>query len=196
MLNRILLLATALLAGYQVAVGIEGIGAVPILAYTVGFGIILLACLLILIFGTDILEAPLVVVVASVIPLSLSTGLVWEYAPGRGGAYAGFVVLALAAISATRFATPGRPAVVVLASGHAVAGLVITGLPIVLAIQGRVAPGFALVGLGGALIGVGGLLLAMLRTGRPVLPKETLLGLIPGLLLAMTAAFVAGFVLG
>lgn len=40
------------------------------------------------------------------------------------------------------------------------------------------------------------LLLSFLKTGKPVLPHKTFMNLLPGLLLAMTAAFVAGFNLG
>jgi hypothetical protein len=53
--------------------------------------------------------------------------------------------------------------------------------------------GFALVGVGGALIGVGGLLLAFLKAGKPILPQNTILTVLPGLLLLMTICFVAGF---
>jgi hypothetical protein len=57
-------------------------------------------------------------------------------------------------------------------------------------------PGFALVGLGGALIGIGGLLLSFLKAGKPILPKEAILRILPGLLLLMTVAFVTGFSIG
>ncbi len=38
-----------------------------------------------------------------------------------------------------------------------------------------------------------GLLLSFLKMGKPVLPHKTFMNLLPGLLLVMTAAFVAGF---
>jgi hypothetical protein len=86
-----------------------------------------------------------------------------------------------------------RLPVFVLAVVHGAAGLTIFLLPIVWAATGRASPGFALVGVGGALIGIGGLLLAFLKAGKPLLSREVILRLLPGLLLAMTAAFVAGF---
>ena len=73
--------------------------------------------------------------------------------------------------------------------------MVIFLLPSILAADGTARPGFALVGLGGALIGIGGLLLSFLKAGRPILPRETILRVLPGLLLLMTLAFVLGFVL-
>ncbi|OGO32364.1 MAG: hypothetical protein A2136_07195 [Chloroflexi bacterium RBG_16_54_11] len=90
---------------------------------------------------------------------------------------------------------PGRLATIVLALVHGVAGMVVFLLPSILAAQGRMAPGFGLVGLGGALIGLGGLLLSFLKTGRPIVSREIILGILPGLLLLMTIAFVSGFAL-
>jgi len=56
-------------------------------------------------------------------------------------------------------------------------------------------PGFALVGLGGALIGLTGLLLSFLKTGKPIVSREIILHILPGILLLMTLAFVIGFAL-
>ena len=84
---------------------------------------------------------------------------------------------------------------IVLAVIHGVAGMIIFLLPTILAAQGVTRPGFALVGLGGALIGLGGLLLSFLKAGKPILPRTTILRILPALLLLMTAAFVAGFAL-
>jgi hypothetical protein len=82
---------------------------------------------------------------------------------------------------------------ITLASVHGIAGLTIFLLPIVLAAQGSAGAAFSLVGVGGALIGVGGLLLLFLRTGRPIVSRAIILRALPGLLLLVTAAFVAGF---
>jgi hypothetical protein len=50
--------------------------------------------------------------------------------------------------------------------------------------------------VGGALIGLGGLLLSFLKAGKPILSRETIFKVLPGLLLLMTACFVAGFRFG
>jgi len=78
---------------------------------------------------------------------------------------------------------------------HGIAGLTIFLLLILLALQAAVRPAFSLVGIGDALIGLGGLALSFLKAGKPILPRETILKILPGLLLLMTAAFVAGFAL-
>lgn len=195
-IDRILLLVTAILAAYQIAVGIDGADAVPLWAYTAGFGVLLLAGLLLLIFGFESLESPLVVVVSTLVPLALSFGLVWEYLPGWRAPYALFAGVGFGLVLLTRLAGLGRGATVVLALVHGVAGLVIFGLPLLLSLRGDVPPGFALVGMGGGLIGLGGVLLAFLKMGRPILSQKMILTVLPALLLLMISAFVVGFAAG
>ncbi len=197
MADRSFILAMSLLAAYQVAVGIDGLGAVPIMAYTIAFGVLVVAGLLMLILGLEVLDSPVVVIAATVIPLALSLGLVWQHLPGWQTTYLFFNVVGFLVVVATRLLPGlGRLPVAAIAVVHGVAGLVIFLLPSVLAAQGSMRPGFALVGLGGALIGLGGLLLSFMRAGRPIVPRETILRLLPALLFLMTLAFVGGFALG
>jgi hypothetical protein len=219
-LDRILLLATGLLAAWQVAVGIDGLGTVPITAYTIAFGVLLVAGLLMIILGFEALDSPIVVIISTIIPLSLALGLVWEHLEAWRSLALGFATLGFLAILLTRsfpmqresrmllpgksrmqlpgksrMQLPGKVPTIVLASVHGIAGLTIFLLPTILAAQGVTRPGFALVGLGGALIGLGGLLLSFLKAGKPILPRETIFRILPALLLLMTMAFVAGFAL-
>ncbi|MDL1910464.1 hypothetical protein FBQ81_07190 [Chloroflexi bacterium CFX6] len=196
-LDRVLLLLTVVLAAYQVAVGIDGFDALPIVAYTVGFGVLLVAVLLIFILGFDILDSPVVVIVSTIIPLSLATGLVWQYLASYRTLYLLFAVGSFLAVTLTRsIPAPGKLPVIVLALTHGIAGMTIFLLPILLSIQGNAPPLFSLVGVGGALIGVGGLLLSFLKVGRPILSREIILKVLPGLLLLTTACFAAGFMFG
>jgi hypothetical protein len=193
-LDRILFLATGLLAAWQIAVGIDHLGTLPILAYTVGFGVLLLAGLLLISLGFDALDSPIVVIISTVIPLSLSLGLVWEHLAAYRILYLVFVLLGFLAIVITRSVPmKNNLPVLILTVVHGIAGIMIFLLPLLLAFTGRVAPGFALVGLGGALIGLGGLLLTFLKAGKPILSRKTILKILPGLLLLTTAAFVIGF---
>ncbi len=196
--DRVVLLVTGLLAAYQIVVGVHGAPSLSTWLYTIAFGVLLVAGLLLLIMGFGILDSPLVVIVSTIIPLSLSWGLVVQHAPRFATLYGLFVVVGFLAIVWTRLNadTPKKWATMVLAFVHGVAGLVIFLLPIVLAIRGAMPSGFALVGVGGALIGLGGLLLAFLKAGKPILSQEMILTVLPGLLLLMTAAFVAGFARG
>lgn len=192
-LDRILFLMTSLLAAYQVVKGVDGLKAIPMISYTAAFGVLLVAGLLLIILGFEVLDSPLVIIVSTVIPLSLSLGLVWEYLAAWRIPYLLFVSAGFLAIAITRLTQPGKLATFVLAAVHGVAGLMIFILPIILSLTRQAKPGFALVGVGGALIGMGGLLLSFLKAGKPILSGEMILNILPGLLLLMTAAFVAGF---
>lgn len=193
--DRLLLLLTGLMAAYQIVVGVDKLSTLPMISYTVGFGVLLVAGLLLIIIGFEILESPWVVVVATIIPLSLSLGLVWQYLPAWRIPYLIFVLAGFILVAYTRIAQKGKVAVFSLAIVHGVAGLTIFILPVVASIVGWANPGFWLVGFGGALIGVGGLLLSFLRAGKPILSQERIFQVLPGLLLVMTAAFVVGFAL-
>ena len=192
-LDRILLLITGLLAAYQIVSGVNNAGPLAITAYTIAFGVLLVAGLLIIILGFEILDSPLVVIVSTIIPLSLSLGLVSQYLPGWQTAYLIFTMAGFLVVVVSRYAMKGAMAVIPLATVHGIAGMLIFLLPIILSARGTAAGGFFWVGVGGALIGVGGLLLAFLKSGKPILPKVTILTVLPGLLLLMTAAFVIGF---
>lgn len=167
------------------------------IAYTIGFGVLLVASLLLIILGFDALDSPVVVILSTVIPLSLSLGLVWDHLAARRTFYLFFTILGFLAIVITRsIPMKNRLPVIVLAVVHGIAGMTIFLLPFLLAFTSRIAPGFVLVGVGGALIGVGGLLLSFLRAGRPLLSREIMYRVLPGLLLLTTAAFVVGFKFG
>jgi hypothetical protein len=194
--DRFLLLVTCLLAAYQVVVGINGLENVPIIAYTIAFGVLLVACLLIIILGFDALNSRIVVMFSTIIPLSLSLGLIWEHVYQWRVPYLVFTILGYLAILITRlidFST--QISAIILAIVHGVAGMVVFLLPSILSAQGITKPGFAFVGLGGALIGLAGLLLYFLKTGRPILSKQIILRILPAIFLMMTVTFVVGFTL-
>lgn len=196
-LDRTLLMLTGLLAGYQIAIGIDKMDNVSIIAYTIAFGVILVAGLLLMILGPDVLEAPIVVVISTIIPLTLSLGLVWQHLASLRTVYLIFTIISFLAVILTRLISlQNKLPVITIALTHGIAGLTIFLLPIVLAFQGQMKPLFSLVGIGGALIGVGGLLLSFLKTGKPILSRNTIMRLFPVLLLLTTAFFVAGFKYG
>jgi hypothetical protein len=193
-LDRVQLLLAVLLASYQVVAGIEGLGSFTITAYTVGFGALLVAGLLVIILGFEILDTPHIAVVSTIIPLSLSTGLVGEFYPSLKTAYLIFILISFGAVVYTRYRFPGKTALVVLVTTHAISGLVIFVLPILVSLQGKAAYTFGLVGIGGALIGVFGLLLSLLKAKSVSPLEERLWKLFPLVLLLATTAFVIGFV--
>lgn len=193
-LDRLLLLTMSVLAAYQVAVGLDGFSTLPVVTYTTTFGVLLLAGLLLIILDFDVLSSPAVVIVSTIIPLSMSLGLVWQHLPALRISYLVFAIIGFLAIVASRFTSQHSTLpILVLAPVHAVAGVIIFMLPLYLSFQGLMPPLFAFVGLGGALIGLGGLLLSFLKMGRPILSQVTIYKILPGLLLLMTICFVAGF---
>ena len=193
-LARILLLLTAILASYQVSVGIDGFSAIPIIAYTIAFGVLLVAGILLIIWGFEVLDAPTVIIISTIIPLSLAAGLVWQHFASLRTPYMIFTIVGFLAVTLTRTVpTPGKVPTIVLAIVHGNAGITIFLLPIILSVQKVTPPLFSLVGIGGALIGIGGLVLSFLKAGKPILPKETILKILPGLLFLMTLCFVLGF---
>jgi len=198
-LDRILLLLTGLLAAYQIVVGIDQLSTAPIIAYTIAFGVLLVAGLLLIILGFDVLDSPVVVIVSTIIPLALSLGLVWEHLAAYRTLYLILTIGGFLAVTLTRtipMQNRERIPTITIAVVHGIAGMTIFLLPIILSIQGVMNPAFALVGIGGALIGVGGLLLSFLKAGKPILSKDIILKVLPGLLLFMTVCFVAGFKFG
>jgi hypothetical protein len=138
-----------------------------------------------------------VVIISTVIPIALSLGLVWEHLSSYRTVYLLFALIGFAAVTLTR-STPiqNKLPIIVITLVHGIAGMTIFLLPIILSVQGVMKPAFAFVGIGGALIGMGGLLLSFLKTGRPILSRETSLRIFPSLLLLMTVCFVAGFKFG
>ena len=194
-LDRILLLLTVLLAAYQIVFGIEGSTPLAVASYTVAFGVLLVAALLLIILGFEVLESPTVIIISTIIPLSLSLGLIAEFFPQYAPAYLIFVVAGFFAVAFSRYTAPQKTATIILILVHGISGLLIFGLPIYLSIIGTTNNGFVLVGIGGGLFGIGGMLLSFLKTGRPILPRERILSILPVLILLTTTAFVAGFAL-
>ena len=196
-LDRTLLLLTGFLAAYQIAIGIDQMDSVSITAYTIAFGVILVAGLLLIILGFEVLDAPIVVIISTIIPLALSLGLVWQHLASYRTVYLIFTIVSFLAVILTRsIVMQNKLPVIVIAITHGIAGMTIFLLPIILSAQGQVMPLFSLVGIGGALIGIAGLLLSFLKTGKPILSRDTIMRLFPMLLLLTTALFVAGFKFG
>jgi hypothetical protein len=196
-LDRVLLLMTCLLAAYQIVVGIDDLSTASITAYTIAFGVLLVAEILLIILGFEVLDSPIVVIVSTIIPLALALGLIWEHFASFRTSYLVFTIVGFAAVALTRMIPIHyKLPTITIAIVHGIAGMTIFLLPVILSIQEAMKPAFALVGIGGALIGTGGLLLSFLKAGKPILSKHVIFKVLPGLLLLMTACFVAGFKYG
>ncbi|MCK5635611.1 MAG: hypothetical protein KAI06_11005 [Anaerolineales bacterium] len=191
-LDRIALLVTSLIAAYQVVGGVDGLPVLATWAYTAAFGVLIISSLLMIINGFDVLDSPLVVIIATIIPLGLSLGMVIENLPDWHLAYLAFVLVGFSSILLSRYILPERAAAITLSLVHGIAGLIIIGLPIALVLQTEKPMLYLFVSLGGALIGTGGMLFALLKTGKLILSADKIFTVLPWILTLMSAAFVLG----
>jgi len=191
--DRLFFIATIVLASYLIVKGFADFTGTETTLLTIAMGVLVIAGLLLLLFGFEILENKAVVIVATITPLSLSLSLVLAYLPSFSLIYTIFAILGFLAILVTRYFSSNKVAAMVLAPVHGVAGLIIFLLPVAFSLNGQAPSRFALVGIGGALFGIGGLLLAFLKSGKPLLSKETIFNILPALLTVTTACFVLGF---
>ena len=191
--DRILLLLTSLFAGYQVVIGIEGKGSPAIAIYTIGFGVLLIASLLLLFMGFDILISPYIVIISTIIPLSLSVAMLSDFFPKMFGAYLIFSIVGFLMLVITRVISADRIGTIILIILHGVSGLIIFFLPIFLTFNGITPIGFLFVSIGGGLIGLGGILLSLNKAGRSILSVRTIYRMFPIILFSMTLFIVIGF---
>lgn len=191
-LDRILLFAMVLVASSQVVIGLDKFRNMVVFYFTISFGVLIIAGLLLLLFGYEILQNSLVVVIAALIPLSLSLGLVLTCYPKAHMPYLLFSIAGLFAITITRFSSPKTISTITLAVVHGIAGITIFIFPILLYARGKANPSLLFISLGAFLIGIGGFLLTLIQTGKPLLPEKTVFKILSWILLTMTVAFSIG----
>jgi hypothetical protein len=195
-LNNLILLLTGLVAiyllwrfwgRYSVQKGLYD------MYYMMGFLVLLIAGLLLIFLGYDILGTPFVLSVASLIPLGISIGIIEQFFPSWKKAYKWFATIGILAIIVTSFASGLEPLrKIAVPLFHSVAGLVIFLGPFL----AKDAPkGYFWVGIGGVLIGLGGIALAFLTAGSQLLffSQSFVLLILAPLLFLMSLAFAYGF---
>ena len=202
--DRIVLLLTGLLAIYMISFFLkrqknEKTAGRHNFHYIVSFLVLLVAGLLLIIFGWDALGNNFVAVVAGLIPFTLATGLVCEYYTDKAKGFVILMLIGLILIAVTRYASGmDTLAKIVYPVFHATAGLTIFLLPILLVKAGKVNSQFILVTVGGTLIGLGGIALGFITAGKQLLffsPEFVLMILAP-LLFLMTLCYMYGFTKG
>ncbi len=202
--DRIVLLLTGLVAIYMISFFLkrqknEKTAGRHNFHYIISFLVLLVAGLLLIIFGWDALGNNFVAVVAGLIPFALATGLVCEYSTEKAKGFVVLMVIGLILIAVTRYASGmDTLAKIVYPVFHAIAGLTIFFLPIFLVKAHRVKSQFIWVTVGGTLIGLGGIALAFLTAGKQLLffsPEFVLMILAP-LLFVMALCYAYGFTKG
>ncbi len=198
-LDRIILLLTGLTALYAIWRVYQAHQKSPKTAYVlymVSFAVLFVAGVLLILFGYGLLSSPWVVVVTTLIPLCLATGLVYDLKPEWAKGYSVYAVLGFLAIAVVYLGGQESLAKFVMPLVHGIAGLTIVFLPLMAVTQGTAPGGFVLVSVGGVLIGLGGIALAFLKMGKQFLffSQEVVLTILAPLLFLMTLAYAWGFV--
>lgn len=198
MIDRVFLLLTGLTALYLIWRFYDDYRqtqSIHDIYYILSFTVLLVAGLLLIVFGYGILASPWVVIVSVLIPAGLSLGLISEFLPRFGKLYLAFVIIGLVAIAITRFASPQTLATIVLVIVHATAGLIIVLTPILAVKKGLAPGGFIAVTIGGILIDLGGIALAFLKLGKQFLffSETVVFAILAPLLLLMALCFAWGF---
>jgi len=202
--DRIILLLTGLLAIYMISFFLkrqknEKTAGRHNFHYIISFSVLLVAGLLLIIFGWDALGNNFVAVVATLIPFTLATGLVCEYYNDKAKGYVILMLVGLILIALTRYVDSmeliGKRAYPIF---HSIAGLTIFFIPIFLVKADKVKKQFIWVTVGGTLIGLGGIALGFITAGKQLLffsPEFVLMILAP-LLFIMTLCYMYGFTKG
>ncbi len=191
-LDRLFLLLTLILASYKIVKGMNSYDNISIAFFTVGFGVIVIASLIIFILDLEILSNKLVVVAATLIPFSISLALVEAFLKRYFTIYLIFTIFIFLAIIFFRFRGGKLLSVLSIIIGHGIAGLIIAFLPLFLYFTGKAGIHIIFVAVGGMLIGLGGMLLAFLRAGKPILSEKLIFTVLSPLLFFMTLFFVLG----
>ncbi len=201
--DRIVLLLTGLVAIYMIYRFIQrqknpDTAGIWNIYYIVGFLVLLVAGLLLIIFGWGALANNFVAVVAGLIPFSLATGLIAQFYPKYEKGYLGLMILGLVLITVTRYGGMVSLGKIVYPVFHAIAGLTIVAVPFLACKGENVQKGFSMVAVGGILIGLGGIALAFLKAGKQLLffSQDFVMMILAPLLLFMALFFTFGFMKG
>jgi len=190
-LSRILYFLTAILASYEIINGMDNYSNLITTLYTISFGLLLLASLLLLIMGFEIMNNNYIAVLTSLIPITLSLGLVIHKLE-HFTLYAILISLGFIIASILRFFSKGKTALLSLGVIHFISGIVIFLLPIILFLLEKSTAQILFISLGGLIIGIGGILLGFIKAEKEILSKKKLEAFFPIILFSTTFAFIIG----
>ncbi len=160
----------------------------------IGFLVLFVSGVLIILFGFEILENPIIPPVAALIPVGIATGLLFAIYDDKPKIAWGFLSYELVMIIITSIIRLGgnTDTPLWIMAIHIPGGLVIFFLPI---FSGENKAW--MISIGGALISVGGMLLAFLKLSTPlfgIFTAEVIFAILPPLLLIVGAFFTLGLI--
>ncbi len=200
-LDRLFLLLTGLIALYLIWYFWKKQKEKPCgcnIYYIISFLVLLIAGVLLIFGGWGLLENNWVAVVASLIPFSLATGLIYRFYEKTGIWYLILMLIGLILIIIARFGGMEAMNKVVYPVFHGIAGLTIVLVPIIEAAKKTVKGSFVWVAIGGILISLGGMALAFLKAGKQLLffSQNVVMTILAPLLFFVALFFAIGFVKG
>jgi len=167
--------------------------------FITSFAVLLVAGLLLIVFGWDALSHPFMAVVAGLIPFGLAIGLVCKIYPGNENKLAIVLLIGLILITIYKFVVPEATwGKIVYPIFHAIAGLTIFFVPIFAVKDGKKNGPFVMISVGGTLIGLGGIALAFITAGKQLLffSHDFVLLILAPLLFFTALFFALGFIKG
>lgn len=191
-LDRILFLITAHVAGIKIVSGMEQHSVLSTGLYTIAFGVLVLASIMLLLFGFELLTNRFVPVVTTLIPATLSIGLVQDHLPQMTLSYSILIGIIYFISVWVRFTAPEKTASLVLALVHGISGLLVVVLPVLLFLHYGVPAKVLFVSIGGIIISIEGIFLLLQKLGYLRVELKTIFAWFPVMLLAATSAFVLG----
>ncbi len=168
------------------------------LYFILSFLVLLVAGVLLIIFGWGALGNNFVAVVAGIIPFGLATGLIAKHYKKNEGWYGILMLIGLILIAVTRYGGMVKLGKIVYPIFHAIAGLTIFFIPIFLRLKEKVNCYYLFITVGGTLIGLGGIALAFLKAGKQLLffSQSFVLMILAPLLFLTALSYAIGFVKG
>ena len=162
--------------------------------YAMAMAVLFVSGVLLIFGGWGLLASPLILTVATLIPLGLSLGLMNQFMPEYKKAYSWFALVGFLAVAVTSISGMALKSIAVPVF-HGVAGVIIVGIPLKRCIKDSAPKGFGLIGIGGILISLGGMALAFLKAGKQLLffSEAVVMLILAPLLLLMALAFTWGF---
>lgn len=191
-LNRIILLIIAILAGVQIVSGIENYAAISITYFTYSYGIFLVSSLLMMLMGVDIIEHDVAALIATTLPLGFSLGLIAEYFSAYHIVYLVLLVILFICLVILRLKQRSKLALIFQILLHGLSGMVLFTIPIILVIGDVENVVVLWISCGTGFIALGGMSLALLKSGKPVLTKDQIYTIFPGVLLLAVLTFAIG----
>ncbi len=197
-IDRVFLLLTGLIAAYMIYYFFKKNNEEKCSCnyyFILSFLVLLVAGLILIFSGWDALANNFVAVVAGLIPFGLATGLIAKHYKKNELWYAILMLIGLILITYTRYAGAEKLGKIVYPIFHAIAGLTIFFVPIILKMKEKVSSNYLFITVGGTLIGLGGIALAFLKAGKQLLffSQDFVLMILAPLLFFTALFFMLGF---